>query len=72
MKPAPGGRIDPSARVLGGNAVGRDVRVGAGAVVDGAMLADLGAVVGEGAVVANSVIGTGARRCAPGPRSGTR
>lgn len=54
-----GALIDPSARVLGGSTVGRGVRVGADAVVSGAMLYD-GAVVGAGAVVENSVLGAGA------------
>jgi mannose-1-phosphate guanylyltransferase len=55
-----GAEIDPSAQVLGGSTVGRGTRVGAGARVQGTMLFD-GAVVGEQAVVQNSVVGVGAR-----------
>ncbi|WP_232663972.1 sugar phosphate nucleotidyltransferase [Pseudonocardia sp. TRM90224] len=55
-----GAEIDPTAFVLGGTTVGRGVRIGPGARVEGAMLFD-GAVVGEKAVVRHSVIGAGAR-----------
>jgi mannose-1-phosphate guanylyltransferase len=55
-----GASVDPEAFVFGGTTVGRDVRIGAGARVEGAMLFD-GAVIGEGAVVEHSVIGAGAR-----------
>jgi mannose-1-phosphate guanylyltransferase len=55
-----GATIAPDAQVLGGSTVGRGVRIGAGARVEGTMLFD-GAVVGDGAVVRHSVIGAGAR-----------
>jgi mannose-1-phosphate guanylyltransferase len=54
-----GARVDPEAFVFGGTTVGRGVRIGAGARVEGSMLFD-GAVVGAGAVVEHSVIGAGA------------
>jgi mannose-1-phosphate guanylyltransferase len=54
-----GARVDPEAFVFGGTTVGRDVRIGAGARVEGSMLFD-GAVIGAGAVVEHSVIGAGA------------
>jgi mannose-1-phosphate guanylyltransferase len=55
----PGAQVDPSAQVTGGTTVGRDARVCAGAIVDGAVLFDR-AVIGRGAVVRRSVIGAGA------------
>ncbi len=55
-----GAEVDPQARVFGGSTVGRGARVGAGARIEGTMLFD-GAVVGEQAIVQNSVIGAGAR-----------
>jgi mannose-1-phosphate guanylyltransferase len=54
-----GARVDPEAFVFGGTTVGRDVRIGAGARVEGSMLFD-GAVIGAGAVVEHTVIGAGA------------
>jgi mannose-1-phosphate guanylyltransferase len=56
----PGARVHPTAVVRGGSAVGQDVIVEEGAVVDGSVLQD-GAVVAAGAVVLESVIGAGAR-----------
>ncbi len=55
-----GAEVAGEAIVFGGSAVGRGVRIGAGARVEGTMLFD-GAVVGEGAVVEHAVIGAGAR-----------
>ncbi|GAA0919967.1 NDP-sugar synthase [Pseudonocardia zijingensis] len=55
-----GAQVDDTARVFGGTIVGRDVRIGRGARVDGSMLFD-GAVVEDNARVVNSVVGTGAR-----------
>jgi mannose-1-phosphate guanylyltransferase len=54
-----GAEVHPEAFVLGGTTVGRDVRIGAGARVEGSMLFD-GAVIGENAVVEHSVVGAGA------------
>jgi mannose-1-phosphate guanylyltransferase len=54
-----GAQIAPDAFVFGGTTVGRDVRIGAGARVEGSMLFD-GAVVEAGAIVETSVIGAGA------------
>lgn len=56
----PGASVAADARVTGGTTVGRDVSVGAGAVVEGSVLFD-GAVVGARAVVTGSVLGRGAR-----------
>jgi mannose-1-phosphate guanylyltransferase len=55
-----GAEIAPDAFVFGGTAVGRDVRIGAGAKVEGSMLFD-GADIAPGAIVETSVIGRGAR-----------
>lgn len=55
-----GAWIASSARVFGGTTVGRGVRIGAGARIEGAILFD-GAMVGAGAVVEHAVIGAGAR-----------
>jgi mannose-1-phosphate guanylyltransferase len=55
-----GAELAPDALVFGGTTVGRGVRIGAGARVEGAMLFD-GAVVGAGAVVEHCVIGAGAQ-----------
>jgi Nucleoside-diphosphate-sugar pyrophosphorylase involved in lipopolysaccharide biosynthesis/translation initiation factor 2B, gamma/epsilon subunits (eIF-2Bgamma/eIF-2Bepsilon) len=55
-----GAELARDALVFGGTAVGRDVRIGAGARVEGSMLFD-GAVVGPGALVRHSVIGYGAQ-----------
>jgi mannose-1-phosphate guanylyltransferase len=54
-----GAQIAPDAFVFGGTTVGRDVRIGAGARVEGSMLFD-GAVVEAGAIVETSVVGAGA------------
>jgi mannose-1-phosphate guanylyltransferase len=56
----PGATVDPSAVVTGGAALGRDVVVEAGAVVDGSVVLD-GAVIGADAVVRDSIVGAGAR-----------
>ncbi len=52
--------VHPDAVVVGGSTVGRGVRIGAGARVEGSMLFD-GAVVGANATVTHSVVGAGAR-----------
>lgn len=54
-----GAEVAPDAIVIGGSTIGRNVRVGAGARVDGSMVFD-GAVIGENAIVENSVVGAGA------------
>ena len=54
-----GADVAAGALVFGGTTVGRKVRIGVGARVEGAMLFD-GAVIGEDAVVEHSVIGAGA------------
>jgi len=54
-----GAEIAADARVSGGTTVGRGVRIGAGAVVEGTLLFD-GAEVGPGARVTHSVVGAGA------------
>jgi mannose-1-phosphate guanylyltransferase len=56
----PGAQIHPTAAVRGGSAVGHDVIVEEGAVVDASVLQDA-AVVAAGAVVLESVVGAGAR-----------
>ena len=55
-----GAEVAADALVFGGTTVGRGVRIGAGARVEGSMLFD-GAVIGEGAVVEHAVVGFGAR-----------
>jgi len=55
-----GARIDSTARVAGGTTVGRDVTIGKGARIEGAMLFD-GAVVEDEARVVRAVVGAGAR-----------
>ena len=55
-----GAQVDETARVFGGTIVGRGVKIGKGARVDGSMLFD-GAVVEDNARVVNSVVGNGAR-----------
>lgn len=55
----PGAKIDPEATVSGGSTIGRDVMVGAGAVIDGSVVFD-GASIEAGAVVRDSVVGAGA------------
>ena len=55
-----GAQVDRTARVFGGTIVGRGVKIGKGARVDGSMLFD-GAVVEDNARVVNSVVGYGAR-----------
>lgn len=54
-----GADVARGALVFGGTTVGRGVRIGVGARVEGSMLFD-GAVIGEGAVVEHSVVGAGA------------
>jgi len=56
----PGASADPTARIIGGTAVGADAHVAAGAVVDGSVLFD-GVTIGENARVTASVIAAGAR-----------
>ena len=56
----PGSRLDAAATVRGGSAVGTDVTVRRGAVVDGSVVDD-GAVIEADAVVRDSFIGAGAR-----------
>lgn len=51
-----GAQVDDTARVFGGTVVGRNVRIGKGARVEGSMLFD-GAVVEDNARVVNSVVG---------------
>jgi mannose-1-phosphate guanylyltransferase len=51
--------IDPSAQVVGGATIGRDVQVGPGATVDGSVVFD-GARIAAGAAVRRSVVGAGA------------
>ena len=60
MLALPGAQIAPDAVVDGGTAVGRNVRIGAAAVVQASVVFD-DAVIGDGAVVRGSVIGRGAR-----------
>ena len=55
-----GASVDRTARVFGGTVVGRDVRIGKGARVEGSMLFD-GAVVEDEARLVHAVIGYGAR-----------
>lgn len=55
----PDAQVAQGALVFGGTTVGRGVRIGAGARVEGSMLFD-GAVIGAGAVVEHSVVGAGA------------
>jgi mannose-1-phosphate guanylyltransferase len=55
-----GAVVDRTARVFGGTIVGRGVKIGKGARVDGSMLFD-GAVVADNARVVNSVVGNGAQ-----------
>jgi mannose-1-phosphate guanylyltransferase len=55
-----GAEVAPDALLFGGTTVGRGVRVGAGARVEGAMLFD-GAVIGAGALVRHSIVGFGAQ-----------
>jgi mannose-1-phosphate guanylyltransferase len=55
----PGARIAPDANVHGGTVIGRDARVGGGAVINGAVVFD-GAEIGEGAHIVNSIVGVGA------------
>jgi mannose-1-phosphate guanylyltransferase len=55
----PGATVDPSARVFGGSAVGRDAVIEADAVVDGSVLFDASRVA-AGAVVRRSVVGADA------------
>jgi mannose-1-phosphate guanylyltransferase len=61
----PGSRLDAAATVRGGSAVGTDVTVHRGAVVDGSVVDD-GAVIEADAVVRDSFVGAGARI---GPRT---
>ncbi len=56
----PGTSVAADATLSGGSTIGRDVRVGAGAVIDGAVVFD-GAVIGVGTRVTRSVIGANAR-----------
>ena len=55
-----GSDVSPSAVLRGGASVGKQCRVGSGAVIDGSVLLD-GAVVGAGAVIQKSVVGRQAR-----------
>jgi len=55
----PGATVDPRAEIGGGTALGRDVRVAAGASVQGSVVFD-GADIRAGARVVDSVIGQGA------------
>jgi mannose-1-phosphate guanylyltransferase len=55
-----GAQVEETSRVFGGTIVGRGVKIGKGARVDGSMLFD-GAVVGDNARVVHSVVGNGAR-----------
>jgi mannose-1-phosphate guanylyltransferase len=55
-----GAQVEKTSRVFGGTIVGRGVKIGKGARVDGSMLFD-GAVVGDNARVVHSVVGNGAR-----------
>jgi mannose-1-phosphate guanylyltransferase len=61
----PGSRVDAAAIVRGGSAIGTDVTVHRGAVVDGSVVND-GAVIEADAVIRDSFIGAGARI---GPRT---
>ncbi len=56
----PGARVDASANVTGGTAVGAGATIGPGATVAGSVLFD-GAAVASGAQVSGSVLGRGAR-----------